>query len=82
MAAESGEGMAVPVLVVDMVPAKRGQWAAWMLELWAVHMEAELEVAVWCNGSQAVELPSAVHSRLVAVAWVAVVMVEVGKGWM
>ena len=74
--------MAAPVLVVDMVPAGRGQWAAWMLELWTVHTEAELEVAVWYNESQAVELPSAVHSRLVAVAWVAVVMVEVGKGWM
>ena len=75
------EGTAVPVLALDKVPAKHEGWMGWMLEVWEEHREVGREVVVWCSGSQAAELSSVAHNRLVTVALVADRMVEVEKEW-
>ena len=61
-------------LALDKVPAKHEGWMGWMLEVWEEHRE-------WCSGSQAAELSSVAHNRLVTVALVADGMVEVGTEW-
>ena len=75
------EGTTVPVLALDKVPAKHEGWMGWMLEVWEEHREVGREVVVWCSGSQAAELSSVAHNRLVTVEWVADGMVEVGTEW-
>ena len=69
-AGESG-GSAVPVLVLDTVPAKHGLWVEWMLEVWEERMEVGLEVVVWCSMSQVAEQPSVERDMPAAVALVA-----------
>ena len=70
MAGESG-GSVVPVLGLDTVPAKRGLWVEWMLEVWEERMEVELEVVVWCSMSRVAVQPSVEREMLAAVAVVA-----------
>ena len=72
-------GSAVPVLVLDMVPAKRGLWVEWMLEVWGGRMEVGLEVVVWCSMSQVAERPSVGLGMPVAVALAAGQAVEEEK---
>ena len=66
---------------LDKVPAKHEGWMGWMLEVWEEHREVGREVVVWCSGSQAAELSSVAHKRLVTVALVADGMVEVETEW-
>ena len=40
-------GSAVPVLVLDMVPAKHGLWVEWMLEVWGDVWK--LDWRWWCG---------------------------------
>ena len=61
-------GSAAPVLVLDTVPAKRGLWVEWMLEVWEERMEVGLEAVVWCSMSQVAEQPSVERDMPVAVA--------------
>ena len=67
MAGESG-GSAAPVLGLDMVPAKRGLWEEWMLEVWEERVEVELGVVVWCSMSRVAVQPSVERDVLAVVA--------------
>ena len=80
LAGECGE-TAVPVSALDKVPAKREGWVGWMLEVWEERTGVGREVVVWCSESQAAELSSVVHNRLVMVALAADGMVEVEIEW-
>ena len=75
-AGECGE-TAVPVSALDKVPARREGWVGWMLEVWEEQKEVGREVVVWCSESQAAELSSVAHNRLMRVALGADEMVEV-----
>ena len=77
--AEECGGSAVPVLVLDNVPAKREVWVGWMLEVWEERTEVGREVVVWCSGSQVAEQSSVERNMPVAVALAADRMVEVEK---
>ena len=74
--AEECGGSAVPVLVLDNVPAKREVWVGWMLEVWEERTEVGREVVVWCSGSQVAEQSSVARNRPVAVALAADRMVR------